>query len=177
MAEINQPQAAHKSVRIRSKKLSTRIDMTPMVDLAFLLLTFFILTTTLSKLNVIEIPVPEKPTGPPPPVPARRVLTFILDGDNKIYWRHGLEDHLESIAFKHDPINKLLMTKNAEIDRMIVLLKATDRSRYQNFVDIVDEIVRAKISNYCIVDIEPEDEILLSKAEKNSLQLARKIMP
>lgn len=175
MAEINQPQAAHKSARIRSKKLSTRIDMTPMVDLAFLLLTFFILTTTLNKLNVIEIPVPEKPTGPPPPVPARRVLTFILDGDNKIYWRHGLEDHLESIAFNHESINKLLMTKNAEIDRMIVLIKATNRSRYQNFVDIVDEITSADISNYCIVDIEPEDEILIQKnSRKNSSQVTQK---
>ncbi|MGC4023509.1 MAG: biopolymer transporter ExbD [Cyclobacteriaceae bacterium] len=59
MAEINQPQSSGVRTRIRSKKLSTKIDMTPMVDLAFLLLTFFILTTTLNKLKVMEIPIPE----------------------------------------------------------------------------------------------------------------------
>ncbi len=60
MAEINQPAGNSSRARIRSKKLSTRIDMTPMVDLAFLLLTFFILTTTLNKLKVMDIVMPEK---------------------------------------------------------------------------------------------------------------------
>ena len=60
MAEISQSSGSSSRVRIRSKKLSTHIDMTPMVDLAFLLLTFFILTTTLNKLKVMEIGMPEK---------------------------------------------------------------------------------------------------------------------
>jgi len=60
--------------------------MTPMVDLAFLLLTFFILTTTLNKLTLMEIVVPEKPNGAPlPPITANRVVTLILDGDDKNY--------------------------------------------------------------------------------------------
>src|SRR6185369_6616359 len=101
MAEISQPQLGGKATRIRSKKLSTRIDMTPMVDLAFLLLTFFILTTTLNKLTVMEIAVPEKSPDPPPEVPAKQVVTFILDGNDKIYWRHGITEPLHSIAYSH----------------------------------------------------------------------------
>ena len=63
MAEIQGGggEGGKKGGKIRSKKSSTRIDMTPMVDLAFLLLTFFILTTTLSKPQTMEITMPEKP--------------------------------------------------------------------------------------------------------------------
>ncbi|MBI1768260.1 MAG: biopolymer transporter ExbD [Bacteroidetes bacterium] len=174
MAEISQPQGANKPARIRCKKFSTRIDMTPMVDLAFLLLTFFILTTTLNKLNVMEIAVPEQPNGrPQPPIPASRVLTFILDEGDKIYWRKGLSDPLEFVSSSHEQLSKLLTNKNAEIDRMLVLIKATDKSRYQNLVDIIDEIMNTKIERYCIVDIEPKDEALLSHVKKISAPIAR----
>src|SRR5258708_26945002 len=112
MAEISQSQSAYKGTRIRSKKLSTRIDMTPMVDLAFLLLTFFILTTTLNKLKVMEIAMPEK-TDKSTPINERHVLTLLLDGGDKVYWRQGISiPKLESLKFSHYPINKLLITKN-----------------------------------------------------------------
>jgi len=165
MAEISQPQSGGKATRIRSKKHSTRIDMTPMVDLAFLLLTFFILTTTLNKLTVMEIAVPEKPNGAPlPPITANRVVTFILDGDDKLYWRHGITDPLESIHYSHAAVNKLLTTKNAAINKMLVMIKATDRSKYKNLVDIIDEINEAKVERYCIVDIDQEDKDLIKDA-------------
>src|SRR2546422_8552426 len=99
MAEIN-PQLGQKSAKVRSKKSSTRIDMTPMVDLAFLSLTFFILTTTLNKLNVMEIAVPERsPDANPPPINAKHVLTLVLDGNNKVYWRQGMSDPFEAIGY------------------------------------------------------------------------------
>ena len=161
MAEISQSSGSSSRVHIRSKKLSTRIDMTPMVDLAFLLLTFFILTTTLNKLKVMEIAMPEK-TIETMPVPERCVLTLLLDGGGKVYWRQGVSiPKLETVKFSHDPINKLLTTKNTEIDEMLVLVKASDKSKYKNLVDIVDELALAKIARYCIVDITPEDEELI----------------
>src|SRR5882672_2738835 len=145
MAEINQSSGSSSRVRIRSKKLSTHIDMTPMVDLAFLLLTFFILTTILNKLKVMELTMPEK-TNETTPVSERRVLTLLLDGSDKVYWRQGISiPKLESVQFSHDQINKLLTAKNAEIDKMVVLVKASDKSKYKNLVDIVDEFAIAKI--------------------------------
>src|SRR5438105_12587028 len=114
MAEISQPSGGAR-VRIRSKKHSTRIDMTPMVDLAFLLLTFFILTTTLNKLYVMEIVMPEK-AEETMPIPEKRVLTLLLDEGDRVYWRQGISiPKLESVKFSHDPIYQLLTTKNAEI--------------------------------------------------------------
>jgi biopolymer transport protein ExbD len=177
MAEITQPQTSGKSTRIRSKKLSTRIDMTPMVDLAFLLLTFFILTTTLNKLTVMEIVVPEKAEGRPlPPINEKRVLTFILDEGDRIYWRHGISNPVQSLVYSHETISKLITTKNAEIDRMLVMVKATDRSRYKNLVDMIDEIIDAKNDLYCIADITDEDVALIKESNraKYSSQLNRK---
>src|SRR5579859_4966150 len=160
MAETTQLSAKGPPMRIRSKKLSTHIDMTPMVDLAFLLLTFFILTSTLSKLNYLEIVMPEK-TGGQSPISAKHVLTLILDKGDKLYWQAGSEPKLESLTFAHKPVNQLLTSKNAAIEKMLVVVKATDKVRYKNLVDIVDELSIAKIDRYCIVDITPGDEVLL----------------
>src|SRR5258708_1184625 len=95
MAEIAQGGGGgKKDGKIRAKKSSTRIDMTPMVDLAFLLLTFFILTTTLQKPQTMEITLPEKPKedDKPPEVNEKKVLTLVLGADSKIYWYVGITD-------------------------------------------------------------------------------------
>lgn len=165
MAEIKQASGKHTPNRVRSKKHSTRIDMTPMVDLAFLLLTFFILTTSLQKAKVIELTMPEEPTNPiqQPPINEKHVLTLILDAENKIYWRHGISTpKLEVVHASHDEVGKLLATMNKQIDQMLVLVKATERSKYQNLVDVMDGIKLAKVERYCIVDVTKADEALLT---------------
>ena len=93
MAEVSQD-SGKKDGKVRSKKTSTRIDMTPMVDLAFLLLTFFVMTTTLNKPQTMEITMPEKPKeqDKPPVVNEKRVLTLVLGGNNKVYWYLGITD-------------------------------------------------------------------------------------
>jgi len=76
----------------RAKKASTAIDMTPMVDLAFLLLTFFVLTSTFSKPKVLRMIFPEKIDKNDPAMKAPEVkngLTILLTGDNKIYYYKG----------------------------------------------------------------------------------------
>lgn len=125
MAEISSnPSAGKGRTRIRSKKHSTRIDMTPMVDLAFLLLTFFILTTTLNKLQVMEIAMPENATVQQP-IPEKEVLTLILDEGDLVYWRQGISvPKLERIPLAHERISKLLMDKKTEISKLYVLIKS-----------------------------------------------------
>jgi biopolymer transport protein ExbD len=161
MAEINQSSAMGKRTHIRGKKTSTRIDMTPMVDLAFLLLTFFILTTTLTKLKAMEITMPEE-TRDSIPVSEKHVLTLLLDAGDRVYWRQGITtEKLEQVTFSNQGIFNLLTSKNKEIDKMLVLVKATNKSRYKNIVDVVNELARAKIDRYCIVDITKEEEELI----------------
>src|SRR4028118_1947505 len=88
MAEISQSAPAATGGRRRAKKMSTKIDMTPMVDLAFLLLTFFMLTTTFAKPTVMQLnmPVRDKPT----PVPGSRALTIILGKNHQVHYFFGL---------------------------------------------------------------------------------------
>lgn len=173
MAEINQPPSDQRASKVRSKKLPTHIDMTPMVDLAFLLLTFFILTTTLNKLKVMEIAVPEKSVGEPPPINASHVLTLVLDGNNKVYWRQGISAPFEQIDYVQ--IKKLLAKKKTEIARMALFIKSTSKSRFQNFVDIMDDVEALKIERYYVVDVEPDEEQLIHEAyQKSSKSLSRK---
>lgn len=74
-----------KHKKVRAKKQSTHIDMTPMVDLAFLLLTFFMMTTTFGKPKTMEINMPVKPENETK-TEVNNAVTVLLSGDNNIYW-------------------------------------------------------------------------------------------
>src|ERR1700709_2440773 len=80
--------------KVRAKKSSTHIDMTPMVDLAFLLLTFFMLTTTFSKPKTMDItmPVKDAPKEDPTKVPASQTISILLTEKNRIIWYVGVDD-------------------------------------------------------------------------------------
>lgn len=103
----------------RAKKSSTRIDMTPMVDLGFLLLTFFILTTTFNKPQAMEINMPSKEkTDKPNKVPADHTLNIILTDKNVVYWYFGVADpsqplpSLTKTNYSQNGIRKLLIAEN-----------------------------------------------------------------
>lgn len=94
MAEIQQSgdSGKGKHSKVRAKKSSTHIDMTPMVDLAFLLLTFFIFTTTFSKPKTMDITMPVKDKAEPTKVPGSQSMTILLTGNDKIVWFMGVDD-------------------------------------------------------------------------------------
>ncbi len=106
----------------RAKKSSTRIDMTPMVDLGFLLLTFFILTTTFNKPQAMEINMPVKDKDltdeEKNKVPAEHTLNLILTDNNVVYWYFGVPDpnkplpSLTKTNYTQDGIRKLLIAEN-----------------------------------------------------------------
>ena len=80
----------HKGGKVRSKKASTRIDLTAMVDLAFLLITFFMLTTTLAKKKEMDLTMPDNSVIKSQlPVAATRSMTILLGSHNKIEWYMG----------------------------------------------------------------------------------------
>lgn len=169
MSEIQQSGGGGKGDgKIRSKKSSTKIDMTPMVDLAFLLLTFFMLTTTFNKPQTMEIIMPEKPKveEDQPLVNEKKVVTLLLGKNDKIYWYQGITDPTVEIAdFSKDGIRKVLLEHNAAIKDMTVLIKPSDESRYKNVVDILDEMNITNIKRYALVDITPVDLNLIKKKD------------
>jgi biopolymer transport protein ExbD len=165
MAEISQQSGGgKKDGKVRSKKSSTKIDMTPMVDLAFLLLTFFMLTTTFNKPQTMEITMPDKPKegDEAPLVNEAKVLTLILGEQDKIYWYKGItEPKVELTNFSKDGVRKILAEQNANVKGLVVLIKPSDKSKYKNVVDILDEMTISNMSRYALVEITPEDEELV----------------
>jgi biopolymer transport protein ExbD len=156
-----------KGGKVRAKKSSTRIDMTPMVDLAFLLLTFFVMTTTLNKPQTMEITMPEKPKPEDkmPEVNEKRVLTLVLGANDKIYWYIGITDpKVELTNFSETGVRKILLRENAAIKDMVVLVKPSEESRYKNMVDILDELTISNVSRYALVDITDVDKELVKES-------------
>lgn len=159
MAQIQQSDSEGKN---RSHK-GFHIDMTPMVDLAFLLLTFFVMTSALIKPFTLRLDLPQE-EGTPPPIPASRVLNLILGENNKIYWYQADDPHMQQTSFSSDGVRKLLLQKNAQIQKMYVLIKPSDKSTYKNVIDILDEILITEIQRYALVKIEDADQQLMAEA-------------
>ena len=115
MAELNTDGGGShgKHEKKRAKKSSTKIDMTPMVDLAFLLLTFFMLTTTFSKPKTMELNMPADPKDIKDQPKVKNAITFLLTDQNKVYWYYGefkaTETKLEKTNFSKDGIHKILL--------------------------------------------------------------------
>ncbi len=162
-----------KGGKVRSKKQSTRVDLTAMVDLAFLLVTFFMLTTTLSKPKAMDLAMPDKNEENPQeqePIAASRTVTVLLGKDNRLEWFVGTPtDPLSAPTvdnYGKDGIRKVLIEKGQEIKQktgkdMFVIVKPSDKSIYKNMIDIIDELNITNNKLYAIVDITPVEIKLL----------------
>ncbi len=124
MAEIQQS-GGNDGGKKRAKKQSTRVDMTPLVDLAFLLLTFFVLTSTFSKPKVLRMIFPEKLDQDNPQLKRPEVkdgLTILLTGNNKIYYYTGslkAETEIIPTDFTKNGLRKILIEKNAPLIKIL----------------------------------------------------------
>lgn len=131
-----------------------------MVDLAFLLLTFFILTTTFNKSRIMEVGMPDKQGGSTP-VNAKNVLNLVLAEDDRIYWWIGLFPPVKSTDYSGAGVRKLLLEKSGDNPHLIVLIKPHDRARFQNVVDILDEMEITGTQRFAIVDFSEDDRVML----------------
>ena len=141
---------------------SIKIDMTPMVDLAFLLLTFFMLASSFNGPYIMRVERPEESQAPGPPVTSDRVVTLILGEEDKIYWYQGIEEpKLFTSDFSDGGIRKILVEKNMQIKKMVVLIKPSDQSRYKNIVDILDEMAITGVPEFFMMEMTSADKELL----------------
>ncbi|MFD0751708.1 ExbD/TolR family protein [Mucilaginibacter calamicampi] len=160
--------------KVRSKKASTRVDLTAMVDLAFLLITFFILTTTLQKPKAMDLTMPDKQEDNKKvelDVAESRTMTILIGKDNKVEWYIG--QLLKPIAgptiegFGKNGLIKTLVEKQAEIKRtqgkdMIVIIKPSAKSTYENVVTVMDQLNIIGNQIRAIQDISQDDVGLLT---------------
>jgi biopolymer transport protein ExbD len=169
MGEVNteqrQPKGGDKGGIVKKgKKMSTRIDMTPMVDLAALLLTFFILATTFIKPQVMQLVLPEKTNEETnqPKVNEKNVLSIVLGENDKIYWYIGFTGaQVAETNYTDNGLRKVLQEQSKANDKLVILVKPVDESTYANLVDTLDELTINSIARYALVDYAPEDKALI----------------
>lgn len=168
MAEINTSTNQKKRGLVkRATKKDTRVDLTPMVDLGFLLITFFVLTTTMAKPKVLKLAEPMK-SNIKTKVPESLTTTFLLSKENRVYYRHGLLQDYSITDFSDAGVRKVIADKrnllgSVRKDSMIVVIKPADLSNMQNFVDIMDEIAISGLKIYFVDELNAADKDFLAK--------------
>src|SRR4051794_40448578 len=153
MAELN-PSCQYPTKRHLHKLV--RVDLTPMVDLGFLLITFFILTTTMQQQEVIKLTVP-KDSNIKMPLEASTTLTFILETHDTVGYYDGLAKEIKYANFgqmrsiiQHKQIS--LVSNGVNKNRLTVIIKPTSRCSYKNFIDALDEITIADCKRYFVAE-------------------------
>jgi biopolymer transport protein ExbD len=172
----------------KGKKLSTRVDLTPMVDLGFLLITFFMFTTTLSKPKTMQINMPtdekveEKDRTK---IKASTVVTVLLSKEHRIYYYEGIGDdatkppEVKVTYFKSkDGIRDVIINKKKAVadmvrsgqlgakDQATIIIKPDANSTYEDMVNILDEMNINDVRIYAIVDITPVDKEFITLTEQ-----------
>lgn len=184
----------------RAKKHGAHIDMTPMVDLGFLLLTFFVLTSQFSKPKTMEINMPVKPkdTTNTTKIDDETALTLMLtEKEEKIYYYYGKfkpeTSILKTTDYSKEGIRKVFMKRNEEVIKKIndlkdklnkgqiadttykrlaiaakgdkkavfVIVKADEKAKYKNVIDVIDELNVADVGKYALVDLSPAEKELI----------------
>ena len=179
----------------KAKKLSTRVDMTPMVDLGFLLITFFIFTTTMSSPTTMELYMPKDTDKDEEQNKAKEsgALTIMLGKDNHVYYYEGqlkddgsnflttnfagirkiIIDKKKAVidAHQHDAGCQKIWAKNGGdqkscLDKdLVIVIKPTDQATYKNTVDILDEMAISNIKRYAMVDLFDAEKLLIAATE------------
>jgi biopolymer transport protein ExbD len=208
----------------KGKKMSTRVDFTPMVDLGFLLITFFMLTTSMSKPKTMEINMPVKDVEEieKQKVKASQAITLLLaENDQIVYYfinettgepetpvitnfgkggiratllgrNKELLDKANNNNYDSIPVLKEMYKRNeipedemkrriagikANKDALIVVIKADDKAKYRNLVDILDEMLICNIGRYAIVDISDIEIDLIKTAMATTANAAPTVTP
>jgi biopolymer transport protein ExbD len=174
MAAI-EPSAPKAGKKPRARKHSFRLDMTPMVDLAFLLLTFFMLTTTFAKPHIMQLSMPVKDHDNVTVVGRSHALTIMLGRAHQVYYYVGLHapgdpsvpvPTLHTTDFGPKGIRQVLLTRSRQQPAPVVLIKANKTATYQDMVAILDEMNITDQQKYALTDLTAADRQLLPATEQ-----------
>jgi biopolymer transport protein ExbD len=175
MAEMNVPESGAKKgkKKVRSKKMSTRVDLTAMVDLGFLLITFFMLATTFNKPKTMEVNKPAKDDKQidQPAIKMSKTVSLLLGNNNKVYWYVSPDEitaettlELDSVDYGPNGVRKVIQRRIKEVHEMwtdttnlFVMIKPLPSSKYKNIVDILDEMTISNVKTYAI--LKPDDPV------------------
>lgn len=181
MTTIESPVSSRKRAGVRrAVRHNCKIDMTPLVDLGFLLISFFVITTELSKPTVLNLNMPAD--GKSIPLGESNALTIIPAGNNQLFYYFGKWEEAEkretiyttTYAGKNS-IRNVIAAKQQELDRdikskekrdgLMLLIKPTKEASYKNLVDVLDEATINNVKKYAVIKVSPTEYEWLSKRQ------------
>lgn len=162
----------------RSKKLSTKVDLTPMVDLGFLLITFFVFTSAISKPTKMDLYLPAGKD--PMPVAMSTALTLIPIENNKVVYYHGeLRDAIDrglygvSTFSPNKGVGDIIRQKQQALaqtghkkEDLMLIIKPSAAASYQSIVNALDEALINNVTRYALVDIGEEEKRWLQNKDR-----------
>ncbi|MBK6378286.1 MAG: biopolymer transporter ExbD [Chitinophagaceae bacterium] len=163
----------------KGKKLSTRVDLTPMVDLGFLLLTFFVFTTTMSQSTAMNMNEPKDDPNQQMKVKNSGAMTILLGKGNQVYYYYGqlmpetISQDFKSTNFKGIRALILEKKKSTPIDDLMYIIKSDEKSTFKNAIDILDEMTISAVppGHYAEVEMVDVEKMLIRETEKaNGIQ-------
>ena len=157
----NSPKRSHSPIRL---------DFTPMVDLGFLLITFFMLTTSLMEKKALELQMPARDTTASAETKASKVLTLLLDAPGKVYYYHGVfEGKIDSADFSAQGIRQVILEKKRAVEakwgagETILLIKPGEHCLYQDVVNALDEMSICGIGRKVLMEWSGEEQGMLKQ--------------
>jgi biopolymer transport protein ExbD len=147
--------------RKKGRRLGIRIDMTPLVDVAFLLLTFFMLTTSMSRPQTMEINLPPDKEVKVE-VAESNLMTLRVTDKGDIFWSTGIESP-KRIAYTD--LRAFLRDKIAGNPKLIVVLKIDRAGKYNTMVNLIDELNLAQITRFSLAPMVEKDKELVANVK------------
>lgn len=157
----------------KAKKQSTRVDLTPMVDLGFLLITFFIFTTTMSQPTAMKLFLPKDTDKPEEQNKAKEsgALTLLLGDKGNVYYYEGQLDptasNFKSSTMKQIRDEIISKKRSTNADDLVIVIKPGPDATYKDVVDILDEMTINDIKRYALVDISDVEAQLVKITDDN----------
>ena len=124
--------AGKKGKRSKQKKMTVRVDFTPMVDMNMLLITFFMLCTTMIKPQTMELSMPSNDKDltddQKSKIKASQAITLLLGDEDKLYYYEGEPNYqdytfLKETTYSPEGLRTFLLTRNASAVRQVNELK------------------------------------------------------
>jgi biopolymer transport protein ExbD len=159
--ETGQPRSHGKGGKKKKRRVGVHIDMTPMVDVCMLLLTFFMMTTVFNMPQTMELNLPPDDKVHVE-VAESALMTLRVSSNFTIYWNVGNDPKLQRVEFKE--LRKFLIERFRSNPKLITLIKIDRMATYNNMVDFLDEVNLANITRFSLAPMDDKDKQLMERA-------------
>jgi biopolymer transport protein ExbD len=159
--ETGAPRSHSKGKKKKKRRVGVRVDMTPMVDVAMLLLTFFMLTTVFSRPQTMELNLPPD-SDTKVEVAMSNLLTLIVNPDGKVYWNKGT-DQMAIMPFVE--LRKFMLEQSRANPKLITVVKVDRDGKYLSLVDVLDEFNLANVTRFSLAPVNDADKKNMAKAK------------